>query len=84
MLLRTHVEDFESGTFEITEREAKTLCENSVERVLNTTYGVLMESRHADADQALEDIRDLKRLIVGLWNAARTAAFCEHNNIKPS
>jgi hypothetical protein len=55
--------------------ERRLLLENSVERVINTSMGLALISRHEDAQVNFEDWTALKTLVVKLFNDARNEAF---------
>lgn len=78
----------------LSDREKTTLCQNSIERVINTTLKNLerLEDRYArsalavsEADHEellvnLEDWKELRRLTVALWNNARDEVVIESMN----
>jgi hypothetical protein len=60
---------------ELSKAERRLLLDNSVERVINTSMGLVYISNHEDAQMNYEDWAALKTLTVKLWNDARNEAF---------
>lgn len=66
------------ATTEFTYEEEQKLLQNSIERVINTSVGIIEGIPVKEVESAginLEDWRDLKWLTVKLWNAARDRVF---------
>ncbi len=82
MKVTVHVEGYYPSTFEIDHRQAETLCQNSLERVLNTVHEVALHSTHADANVVMDDITELKRLAVYAWVSVQNAVFAAVNNVR--
>lgn len=57
------------------ERTDRELLTNSIERVINTSIRIILQSKHEDADMNLSDWVELKSIVVRLWNGARNEAF---------
>jgi hypothetical protein len=70
-------------TIEITDREAELISEASIERVVNTTIGILDRSRHPEADACGTDWRDHKRTVIALWHRLQGAIFRVQNKLPP-
>lgn len=64
---------------EVDEKEAKRLCSNSIERVINSSLNIADDSPHPDANTNGDDWRELKSLTVRLWTAAHSAIFAATN-----
>lgn len=62
---------------ELTPREEELLLNNSVERVINTSVRLVEKYAKRDEDQwlNLEDWKELKYLVVNLFNDARNEVF---------
>jgi hypothetical protein len=60
---------------DLDKHERRLLLDNSVERVINTSMGLVRVSKHEDAQMNYEDWVELKALTVKLWNEARNEAF---------
>ena len=60
---------------DLSKQERRLLLDNSVERVINTSMGILRISTHENAQMNFEDWAALKALTVKLWNDARNEAF---------
>ena len=61
----------------VTDKERKELCENSVERMINTTLNILHHSTHEDADMNMRDWTELKSVVTKIFNNARDEVFIE-------
>jgi len=66
--------------YELTKKEKDMICQNSIERVINTTIRLLeLEKMHNEEYAAVnyEDWKYLKTLTVKLWDRERNAIFTE-------
>jgi len=57
------------------EAEEFHICDNSIERVINTSMSILHKSKHEDAGMNLDDWENLKWIVVRLWNEERNRIF---------
>ncbi len=74
--------------FELTDKEKTTICQNSIERVINNgiwvTDEVLIAAAensdiHERADILNQDLKELKRIVCTLWDRERDKIFMESN-----
>ena len=80
MRIKVQVESFAPANFEISNTEAKRLSVNSIGRVINTAIDICEKSKHQDAQVVLEDLTELKWLMVMLWVSAQSAVFAQQRN----
>jgi hypothetical protein len=66
--------------FELTDYEKLMIKTNSIERVINTSMGLVLKVRHEDAEMNHSDWVELKQLVVKLWNRERDTIFREQIN----
>lgn len=59
----------------LSDREENQLLSNSIERVINTSIRLAIESDLEDASMNVQDWKELKSLTVKLWDQARNEVF---------
>jgi hypothetical protein len=68
-------------TFELDEATARLITGYSVERVINTSMGLITRPDLGLRDANLEDWEECKPVSVAMWNAVRDAVFREKASI---
>lgn len=66
-----------TSQLELSDREVKLLCEHSLERALKLALEVCEVSRHRDAQNAIDDLRDLSKIAAKTWHTFCSTALAE-------
>lgn len=78
--IKFQVADFTRATLPLTERQVKTLCENSIERAINQAIEDLQRNKRPSV--AEQDLIELKFLMVRVWGCAQNACIAQANGLK--
>lgn len=70
-------------TIDVPEKMLKTVSENSIERVINTTLAILDHAAHEDVHINREDWLESKAMVTLLWLRIQDAIF-RHVNKMPA
>jgi hypothetical protein len=72
-------------TIEISDKLAKTVSENSIERVINQTLSILEDTDPAHPYQSVNesDWMCCKNTVIDLWVRLQDAIFRVHNKLPP-